>query len=127
MVHWRTRRQPENAPQLKNIKNILIYGYLTLFNPRMEKKDFTVLVEGNIGSGKSHFIDLLQGTPKIKTFNEPLNEWENFHGVNLFAKYYNQPKKYSGIFQQYVFQTQWKQFRDNTTNIKIIERSPYSA
>jgi deoxyadenosine/deoxycytidine kinase len=93
----------------------------------MENKKFTVLIEGNIGSGKSHFIDLLRDTPKIKTFNEPLNEWENLHGVNLFTKYYSQPKKYSGIFQQYVFQTQWKQFRDNTNDLKIIERSPYSA
>lgn len=55
------------------------------------------IVEGNIGSGKSTFLDFLQlGTlGKIKVVKEPVEKWSNYAGFNLLEAFYKNPAEYA--------------------------------
>lgn len=64
------------------------------------KAKVIICLEGNIGSGLSAFIDAIKHRPRIKTFNEPVGAWKNYHGTNLLRKSYESPKEYA--FQFYV-------------------------
>jgi len=40
------------------------------------KRPFTILVEGNVGSGKSTFLSILDSLPGIQVFPEPVESWQ---------------------------------------------------
>jgi deoxynucleoside kinase len=66
--------------------------------------------EGNIASGKSTFLTRLQNSIlrkglNIKIYNEPLEIWTNFNGVNVLEKMYKEPKRYSYLFQNLALTT----------------------
>ena len=44
------------------------------------KKPFTIYVEGNVGCGKSTFLELFEGDPRIQIVQEPVAEWQNVSG-----------------------------------------------
>ena len=91
-----------------------------------ETKSYSVLIEGNIASGKSTVIKMLEREleGKVKVFYEPLNEWTNFCGENLLQQMYNNPKANSFMFQTFVQYTMTKiQFEENKDLIKVTERS----
>lgn len=47
---------------------------------------FTVLIEGNIGSGKTTFIEHFQKfEDKVCAMTEPVEKWRNFKGYNLLV------------------------------------------
>lgn len=48
-------------------------------------KPFTVLVEGNIGSGKTTFLEHFQQFEDITLLTEPVEEWRNLRGWNLLV------------------------------------------
>ena len=54
---------------------------------RMAKipRPFTVVVEGNIGSGKTTFLNHFERLPGIMSLSEPVNLWRNIKGHNLFV------------------------------------------
>lgn len=60
-----------------------------------------VIVEGNIGAGKSSFIDFLSTHKQFKTFKEPIEKWQNFNGYNLLDLMYGNTAKYGLAFQLY--------------------------
>ena len=41
---------------------------------------FTIYVEGNVGCGKSTFLELFEGDPRIQIVQEPVAEWQNVSG-----------------------------------------------
>lgn len=88
---------------------------------------FTIVVEGNIGSGKSEFIKNFQNMDNIDILQEPIEKWTDFNGHNLLQMMYEDPLKYFSSFQQYVFLTQIEQHSVINNPIKIMERSLYSA
>lgn len=45
----------------------------------------TIAVEGNIGSGKSTFIEYCNRQPGIVAFSEPVEQWQNVNGTNLLV------------------------------------------
>ena len=48
---------------------------------------FTVLIEGNIGSGKTTFLNhFAQFQDKICLITEPVEKWRNLAGVNLLVR-----------------------------------------
>lgn len=63
----------------------------------------TICVDSNIGGGKSTLLELLSKrkelTPYIELLLEPVERWQNINGQNLLHMFYNDPKKYSYIFQ----------------------------
>ena len=64
-----------------------------------ETRPFTVLVEGNIGSGKSSFLDIMQSWPGVAVFQEPVDLWRNVGGQNLFNDMISQPTRWTTTFQ----------------------------
>lgn len=42
-------------------------------------------MEGNIGSGKSTFLDYCASLPNYAVYPEPVEKWENVNGVNLLV------------------------------------------
>jgi len=48
-------------------------------------KPYTVLVEGNIGSGKTSFLNYFSQFKDVETLAEPVDKWRNFKGFNLLV------------------------------------------
>jgi septin family protein len=48
-------------------------------------KPFTVFVEGNIGSGKTTFLNHFQKFDGVCLLTEPVEKWRDCAGVNLLV------------------------------------------
>ncbi|KAI4503896.1 hypothetical protein M0802_001299 [Mischocyttarus mexicanus] len=92
------------------------------------KRPFTVCVEGNIGSGKTTFLNHFKNFDNMEVLQEPVELWRNVSGVNLLDLMYKEPKRYAFLFQSYV-QLTMLQLHTYKTRLpfKIMERSVYSA
>ena len=69
-----------------------------------------IVVQGNIGSGKSTFVDKLKTRyverKDICFLQEPVNEWltiKDKHGVNILENYYKDQPKYAFMFQMMAY------------------------
>lgn len=92
-----------------------------------------VVVEGNIGSGKTTFLkDIQQRYQNIITIEEPVDEWykiKDEHDETLFEKFYKDTKAYGYLFQTNVLATRFKKIMDTVRQysgedkIIICERS----
>lgn len=51
------------------------------------RKPFTVLIEGNIGSGKTTFLNHFQKFDDVCLLTEPVEKWRNCGGVNLLVSF----------------------------------------
>lgn len=61
---------------------------------------FVVSLQGIIGAGKSSVLqELRERQPAWHILSEPVFLWEDFHGYNMLAKYYAQPKETAFEFQ----------------------------
>ncbi len=69
---------------------------------RKNKRPFTVVVEGNIGSGKTTFLKYYDNLMSTEVFMEPVDKWKNLDGNNLLELMYKEPKRHSFTFQSYV-------------------------
>ena len=98
---------------------------------------FTISLEGNISSGKSTFLNILSkksgflNGKKIKIIREPVDLWMKcYDGHSLFSKFSEDPKRWSYIFQQYVFMTMYLSYVESINkeyDIIIFERSVHSS
>lgn len=91
-------------------------------------RPFTVIVEGNIGSGKTTFLNHFNKYEDVCVLAEPIELWRNCSGHNLLGLMYEDIKKWSFTFQSYVQLTMLQQHTKKTDcPIKLMERSVYSA
>ncbi len=91
-----------------------------------EKKTFTVLIEGNIGCGKTTLLKHFASDSA--SFEEPVNLWQNVNGHNLLQLLYGDPKRWASLFQSYVMLTTVKNHLTNCAGaVKIMERSLFSS
>ncbi|XP_030748335.1 deoxynucleoside kinase-like [Sitophilus oryzae] len=91
-------------------------------------RPFTVLVEGNIGSGKTTFLNHFNKFEDVCVLAEPIDMWRNCKGHNLLGLLYEDIKKWSFTFQSYVQLTMLQQhLRKTACPVKLMERSIYSA
>ena len=86
-----------------------------------------VSIEGNIAAGKSTLLNFLRENmiDKFLIMKEPIDAWQNLNGSNLLSLMYEDPKKYSFLFQMYVLLTnlqQQSQESEVDVKVKIIER-----
>lgn len=101
-----------------------------MVSPRILLRKGTICVEGNIGCGKTTFLDFFKGRlaasgePASEIFVEPVDKWRNVEGENLFHYLYKDPVRYSLAFQTYVQLTMTKL---HLKRPKLMERSIYSA
>ncbi|XP_026758983.1 deoxynucleoside kinase-like isoform X1 [Galleria mellonella] len=92
------------------------------------RKPFTVLVEGNIGSGKTTFLEHFRQFEDITLLTEPVEQWRNLRGWNLLDLMYKDPAKWAMTFQSYVSLTMVDMhLRPTPTPVKLMERSIFSA
>ena len=90
-------------------------------------------IEGNIGSGKSTFIDILRKENKLKNsvyLEEPVKVWETIkdkNGVTILEKFYGNQEKYSFSFQLMAYISRLselkKKIKENPSKIIFTERS----
>ena len=91
-------------------------------------KPFTIIVEGNVGCGKTTFLNNFERNSNFLTLYEPIEEWKNVKGIDLMNLFYNDLKTWSFSFQTYVFLTMMKIHETKTNKpFKIMERSIYSG
>jgi deoxyadenosine/deoxycytidine kinase len=67
---------------------------------------FIISIEGNIGSGKSTFLESLKKNEKYVYVREPVDEWETVidgNGKTILEKFYEDQEKYSFSFQIMAF------------------------
>lgn len=96
-----------------------------------------VSIEGNIGSGKSTFVEILKshfGSEKrIGFVQEPVDEWGTIcdkNGTTILQKFYENSSKYAFSFQMLAYISRLailrKVVQSNNFDIVITERSVYT-
>jgi deoxyadenosine/deoxycytidine kinase len=88
----------------------------------------TICVDSNIGGGKSTLLELLSKKEELKDYIEllfePVERWQDINGSNLLHLFYNDPQKYSYIFQTMTIITRMESHDKADKNKLIIgERS----
>ena len=90
----------------------------------------TLIVEGNVGAGKSTFLKMLDRYLNAQLILEPHERWQDINGDNLLHKFYTDTSRWAYTFQTYAFITRvWEQqaaLKNSSSNIHILERSVYS-
>ncbi|XP_014468352.1 PREDICTED: deoxynucleoside kinase-like isoform X2 [Dinoponera quadriceps] len=95
---------------------------------KLYKNPFTICIEGNIGSGKTTFLQQFHKFNNATILPEPMHLWRNIEGVNLLDLLYKEPKRYSFLFQSYAQVTRLELHTTSTpTPYKIMERSIFST
>lgn len=88
------------------------------------------VVEGNIGSGKSTFLKVINTFLNAQVVYEPHTKWQNVGGENLLEHFYKDTKRWGYTFQTYAFITRIlereKAALVNSHPFQILERSVYS-
>lgn len=110
--------------------NFVLKG-LQLIKSAIKFRDkFTVIVEGNISSGKTSLLNYFDTHQKIETIPEPIHQWTNVGGINLLELMYKDPTRWGLCLQTYIQLTMLglhtKQHSHQKT-VKLMERSIYSA
>ncbi|XP_032666097.1 deoxynucleoside kinase-like [Odontomachus brunneus] len=95
---------------------------------KLYKNPFTICIEGNIGSGKTTFLQQFQEFNRATILPEPVNLWRNVGGVNLLDLLYKNSERYSFLFQSYAQVTRLELHTMSTlTPYKVMERSIFST
>jgi deoxyguanosine kinase len=93
-----------------------------------------ISIEGNIGSGKSTFVEKLKKEfwGEITFLSEPVDIWNTIQdssGVTILEKYYSDQTKYAFSFQMMAYITRLQQLKEalasGATTI-VMERSLYT-
>jgi deoxyguanosine kinase len=90
-------------------------------------------VEGNIGTGKSTFLTMIEKCypERCQVIYEPVDTWTSFRdkeGVNILGHFYRDPKRYAYTFQNIAFISKIEKLAeiDTTKQFVFIERSIWS-
>eukprot|EP00090_Calanus_glacialis_P025208 TRINITY_DN3929_c0_g1_i1.p1 TRINITY_DN3929_c0_g1~~TRINITY_DN3929_c0_g1_i1.p1 ORF type:complete len:244 (-),score=68.27 TRINITY_DN3929_c0_g1_i1:99-830(-) len=91
-------------------------------------RPFTVLVEGNIGCGKTTFLEHFAQFSQVEVLKEPVDRWRDVNGHNLLQLMYEDPARWAMPFQSYVQLTMLDHHLHKSGKpIKLMERSIYSS
>lgn len=93
-----------------------------------ETRPFTILVEGNIGYGKSSFVSRFLQHDSILVLLEPLAEYRDVAGENLLEQMYEDPSRYAYPFQHHALMVmRLRHLRRTLLPYKMMERSIFST
>jgi len=97
--------------------------------PTASKKPL-IIVEGNIGAGKTTFLRLIGNALDAQLVYEPVEKWQNVSGINLLDHFYKDTQRWAYTFQTYAFITRVNEQKEaakhNNKSFQILERSAYS-
>ena len=89
---------------------------------------FKVSVEGNIGAGKTTFLNIFKNDPRVKVIKEPVSMWKDVNGSNLLQLMYENGQRWNFAFQSRVQQTMLEGHLTQTDrSVKLMERSLHST
>jgi len=91
-------------------------------------RPFTIIVEGNVASGKSTLLALLEELEGFETVPEPVSRWQNVSGTNLLEEMINDGNRWLTTFQLYSSKTRLENSLNAKmdTKYRVMERSLYS-
>ena len=69
---------------------------------KTKTQSFPVLVEGNIGCGKTTFLLQFAQFEHVDVLTEPVDRWRNVNGHNLLQLMYDDPQRLGMLFQSCV-------------------------
>jgi deoxyadenosine/deoxycytidine kinase len=85
------------------------------------------IIEGNIGSGKSTILKLLEVSHNVEVIQEPVDMWLNIkddNNKNLLEHFYSDMDRYSYMFQTMVFKTRIQSLeKEQISPFRFSERS----
>ena len=94
------------------------------------KESKAIIVEGNIGAGKSTFLRLIKDLLDVQVVYEPHEQWQDIDGENILDSFYKDKNRWAYTFQSYAFITRImaQEQADKTSfkSLQILERSVYS-
>jgi len=98
-------------------------------------RPFTVTVQGNLGAGKTTFLEnFFMSYPDIGVHTEPLEIWQNLSGTNFLDLVYMDQARWGMTFESLVTLTMMethlmdkKEDSPNFRPVKVMERSVHSA
>jgi deoxyadenosine/deoxycytidine kinase len=90
-----------------------------------------VIVEGNIGAGKSTFLRIIKDRLSLPIIFEPVDKWQVVaDGQNLLEKFYSDTNRWAYTFQSYAFITRIfaleQALKKDYDTCHVLERSIYS-
>lgn len=90
----------------------------------------TIILEGNIGAGKSTFLKILKDNLDVDVVFEPTDKWQDVENEgNLLDNFYKDTKRWAYTFQSYAFvtrvQAQLEQENKGKHSTQVFERSVY--
>ena len=96
----------------------------------MQSNKKTLILEGNIGAGKSTFLKILKENLDVDIIFEPTSKWQSVgSGGNLLDLFYKDIKRWAYTFQSYAFitrvQAQLAEENNSKCDVSIFERSVY--
>ena len=110
------------------IKSIFLFAFICVQSCNTQA--VTLFVEGNIGVGKSTFLQILsEHLPDVNIVVEPVDEWQNISGYNLLDAFYRDGARWACTFQLYALMTRIRKQQNtmyNKGSLQILERSWYS-
>lgn len=89
-----------------------------------------LVVEGNIGAGKSTFLTILQKNLAVDAVFEPTDKWNVGQEGNLLDLFYKDTSRWAYTFQSYAFITRIQSILENQAKcsshpVQVLERSVY--
>lgn len=89
-----------------------------------------ILLEGNIGAGKSTVGRLLKASSKFDFIEEPVDQWQGGYASNLLDMFYHDMERWSFTFQILAFITRaktWQEILARTEHSRVVlERSIFT-
>ena len=94
-------------------------------------KNKTFVLEGNIGAGKSTFLDIVRKNLDIDVILEPTDKWQKIGASgNLLELFYNDTPRWAYTFQSYAFVSRVqalyeRELHSTSGTMHLLERSVY--
>eukprot|EP00088_Acartia_fossae_P005814 TRINITY_DN12623_c0_g1_i1.p1 TRINITY_DN12623_c0_g1~~TRINITY_DN12623_c0_g1_i1.p1 ORF type:complete len:260 (-),score=57.19 TRINITY_DN12623_c0_g1_i1:223-1002(-) len=94
----------------------------------IKPRPYTIIVEGNVASGKSTLLSMLQDFEGFETVPEPVSKWQNVSGTNMLEKMINDGDRWLATFELYASKTRLENVLTKGLDAKyrVMERSLYS-
>jgi len=95
---------------------------------RTPGRPFTIVVEGNVGCGKTTALEYFRSRTKdVDIVVEPVALWQNISGVDLLENIATDATRWGGVFQMYSGLTRYRNVMKPTDKpLRLMERSVFS-